>query len=139
MFYGDVSWIYKIIKAWLETGIMQLDSNYTCFKSRVKNVIGWEELNEIEKEKRFKKIIDDAKKSLDDVKLNLKKECIDKRDKYLKFGKGYFALFYRVLANKQINKINKKIDEFEKYLENKEKELLKDSNEKASLVLEDKK
>ena len=44
-----------------------------------------------------------------------------------------------MLANKQINKINKKIYEFEKYLENEEKELLKNSDEKASLVLEDKK
>ena len=43
-----------------------------------------------------------------------------------------------MLANKQINKINKKIDEFEKYLENKEKELFKNSDEKATLVLEDK-
>ena len=25
MFYGDVSWIYKIIKMWVKTGIMQLD------------------------------------------------------------------------------------------------------------------
>lgn len=136
----DTGWRhYRIITVNIELGISMIDGAYQTSKANLSDCINAKDLNEIEKEKSFKSSINYSKKRLDEAKEKCLKECIDIRDKYLKFGKGYFALFYRMLANKQINKINKKIYEFEKYLENKEKELLKNSDEKASLVLEDKK
>ena len=109
----------------VKTGILRIDGSYQTFNSMLSLFIDDKDLNEIEKEKHFKKIIADTKENFAKIKEETLKECIDKRDKYLKFGKCYFALFYRMLANLQIKKLAKKIEEIEKYLENKEKELLK--------------
>ena len=136
----DTGWRhYRIITVNIELGISMIDGAYQTSKANLSDCINAKDLNEVEKEKSFKSSINYSKKRLDEAKEKWLKECIDIRDKYLKFGKCYFSLYYRMLANTQIKKLVKKIEKFEKYLENQEKELLKNSNEKASLVLEDKK
>ena len=116
----DTGWRhYIMITVNIKVAINMIDGGYKVLKANLSDYINSKDLNEIEKEKGFKSSINYPKECLDVAKEKLLKESIDIRDKYLRFGKCYFSLYYRMLANTQIKKLVKKIEEFEKYLENK--------------------
>lgn len=84
-------------------------------------------------------IIEESKKNVEKIKKDELSKIANFRDEHFNSKINPIVFLYRLIINIKISKINKKIYEFEKYLENKEKELLKNSDKKATLVLEDKK